>query len=70
MATTLGKNQQEDHDGWQFNAKIVKVSSLFKLDAITDPSAPEEGDLWYDGTVLKFFDGTDTQTLAFISDLA
>lgn len=31
----------------------------------TAPSAPNAGDLWFDGTNLKFYDGTTTRTLSW-----
>jgi hypothetical protein len=65
MATALDKSHQEDHENLQGNYKIVKVSQLLKLPSITAPAAPEAGDLWNESGVLKFYDGSETQTIAF-----
>ena len=46
-------------------ASSTAMASL-RIPAGTAPTIPNAGDVWFTGTVLKFFDGTTTKEIAFV----
>ena len=37
-----------------------------RIPAGTAPTAPNAGDIWAEGTVIKFYNGTTTKEIAFV----
>lgn len=60
--------QTGDMQRWQDNSDVIKLrvtpGGWLRLTAVTNAS-PSEGDLWYDGTNLRFRDATTTRTISW-----
>lgn len=50
-------------DTWLNVAAGTTTRSQIQLNPGVDPSSPNAGDLWFDGTNLKFYDGTTTHNI-------
>jgi hypothetical protein len=50
-------------DTWLNIAPSTTTRSAIQINAGVDPTTPNAGDMWFDGTNLKFYDGTTTHNL-------
>ena len=60
---------QVTHTGFVTTASTTSTPSL-RITSGTAPSSPTDGDMWYDGTNLKFRFGSTTSTFAFGTTVA